>query len=94
MKPRSMCRCARAEERIIKHYLWQYGRSGACVVFAFRLGRGREGPKRFLGQFEGILQTDSYTAYDQIGGGLLPSALKGSIACLHRFQICCWVMVV
>jgi len=38
------------------------------VVFDFRLGRGREGPKRFLGQFEGILQTDGYTAYDQIGG--------------------------
>ena len=38
------------------------------MVFAFRLGRGREGPKRFLGRFEGILQTDGYTAYDQIGG--------------------------
>lgn len=34
----------------------------------FRLGRGRDGPKRFLGQFEGILQTDGYAAYDQIGG--------------------------
>ena len=39
-------------------YLWQYGRPGGCVVFDFRLGRGRDGPKRFLGQFEGILQTD------------------------------------
>ena len=38
------------------------------MVFDFRLGRGRDGPKRFLGQFEGILQTDGYTAYDQIGG--------------------------
>ncbi|MGO9304485.1 MAG: IS66 family transposase [Candidatus Korobacteraceae bacterium] len=49
-------------------YLWQYGRPGGSVVFDFRLGRGRDGPKRFLGQFEGILQTDGYTAYDQIGG--------------------------
>ncbi len=48
--------------------LWQYGRPGGTVVFDFRLGRGRDGPKRFLGQFEGILQTDGYTAYDQIGG--------------------------
>jgi transposase len=32
------------------------------------LGRGRDGPKRFLGPFEGILQTDGYAAYDQIGG--------------------------
>jgi hypothetical protein len=38
------------------------------VVFDFRLGRGRDGPKRFLGQFEGILQADGYAAYDQIGG--------------------------
>jgi transposase len=49
-------------------YLWQYGRPGGSVVFDFRLGRGRDGPRRFLGQFEGILQTDGYTAYDQIGG--------------------------
>src|SRR5260370_41643357 len=50
-------------------YLWQYSRPGGSVVFDFRLGRGRDGPKQFLGQFEGILQTDGYTAYDQIGGG-------------------------
>ena len=31
-------------------YLWQYGRPGGSVVFDFRLGRGRDGPKRFLGQ--------------------------------------------
>jgi transposase len=49
-------------------YLWQYGRPGGSVVFDFRLGRGRDGPRRFLGQFEGILQTDGYTAYDQVGG--------------------------
>ena len=49
-------------------YLWQYGRPGGTVVFDFRLGRGRDGPKRFLEQFEGILQTDGYKAYDQIGG--------------------------
>ena len=49
-------------------YLWQYGRPGGTVVFDFRLGRGRDGPKQFLGQFEGLLQTDGYAAYDQIGG--------------------------
>ena len=49
-------------------YLWQYSRPGGSAVFDFRLGRGRDGPKRFLGQFEGILQTDGYAAYDQIGG--------------------------
>ena len=38
------------------------------MVFDFRLGRGRDGPRQFLGQFEGILQTDGCAAYDQIGG--------------------------
>src|SRR6266576_2292115 len=49
-------------------YLWQYSRPGGTVVFDFRLGRGRDGPRQFLGQFEGLLQTDGYAAYDQIGG--------------------------
>jgi len=49
-------------------YLWQYSRPRGTVVFDFRLGRGRDGPKQFLGPFEGLLQTDGYAAYDQIGG--------------------------
>jgi len=49
-------------------YLWQYGSPGGSVVFDFRMGRSREGPKQFLGQFQGILQTDGYTAYDHTGG--------------------------
>lgn len=58
-------------------YLWQYGTPGGGVVFDFRLGRGREGPKQFLGQFEGLLQTDGYSAYDHVGG---PGMVHG----------CCW----
>jgi transposase len=49
-------------------YLWQYGKPGGETVFDFRLGRGREGPRKFLGNWEGILQTDGYVAYDDIGG--------------------------
>ena len=49
-------------------YLWQYSRPGATVVFDFRMGREREGPRRFLGNFEGILQSDGYAAYDHVGG--------------------------
>ena len=49
-------------------YLWQYSRPGGSVVFDFRMGREREGPKRFLGNFEGILQSDGYGAYDHVGG--------------------------
>jgi hypothetical protein len=58
-------------------YFWQYGRPGGGVVFEFRLGRGRDGPKEFLGQFEGILQTDGYVAYDGVGGPKIVHA-------------CCW----
>ncbi len=49
-------------------YLWQYGQPGGETVFEFQLGRGREGPRKFLGQWEGILQTDGYQAYDDVGG--------------------------
>jgi hypothetical protein len=58
-------------------YLWQYGRPGGGAVFDFRLGRGREGPKVFLEEFEGILQTDGYVAYEKVGGPKL----------IHA---CCW----
>jgi transposase len=49
-------------------YLWQYGRPGGSAVFEFRMGRDREGPKEFLGNYEGILQSDGYAAYHQVGG--------------------------
>jgi hypothetical protein len=49
-------------------YLWQYGRPGGATVFDFQMGRDRDGPKKFLGQWEGILQTDGYVAYDDVGG--------------------------
>jgi transposase len=50
-------------------YLWQYGSPGGSVVFDFRMGRDREGPAHFLVNFEGILQTDGYAAYDRGVGG-------------------------
>jgi transposase len=49
-------------------YLWQYSRPGGSVVFDFQLGRGRDGPKKFLAGFNGVLQTDGYAAYDKVGG--------------------------
>lgn len=55
-------------------YLWQYGRPGGSVMFDFRMGRGREGPLKFLGKFEGILQTDGYSAYERAGGPKLVHA--------------------
>jgi transposase len=53
-------------------YLWQYGTvsngSGGETVFDFQLGRGRDGPAKFLKDWNGILQTDGYPAYDKVGG--------------------------
>jgi hypothetical protein len=49
-------------------YLWQYGKPRGETVFEFQMGRGREGPRKFLGEWEGILQTDGYQAYKGIGG--------------------------
>ncbi len=49
-------------------YMWQYGSPGKGVVFDFRMGRDGEGPKQFLGNFNGILQTDGYSGYNHVGG--------------------------
>ena len=49
-------------------YLWQYGTPGGSVVFDFRMGREREGPRLFLAMYQGLLQTDGYAAYDRVGG--------------------------
>jgi transposase len=59
-------------------YLWQYGTPGGGAVFDFRMSRGREGPKQFLGAFAGILQTDDYIAYERGLGG------PGMV------HACCW----
>jgi transposase len=49
-------------------YLWQYGAPGGETVFDFQLGRGRDGPAKFLKGWNGILQTDGYQAYGRVGG--------------------------
>jgi transposase len=67
-------------------YLWQYGKPGGTVVFDFRLGRGREGPKQFLGDFAGILQSDGYVAYEGVGGPKLVHACCWAHARRYFFQ--------
>jgi transposase len=66
-------------------YMWEYSRPGGPVVFDFRMGRGREGPRNFLATFTGTLQCDGYGAYDCIGGpgmgyaGCMAHARRGFI---------------
>ncbi len=42
-------------------YLWQYDWPGGGVMFDFRLA-GRDGPKEFTDDYEGILRTDGHIA--------------------------------
>ena len=49
--------------------------AGRTCGIRLRMGREREGPKQFLGDFDGILQTDGYSVHDHIGGkGLVQAA--------------------
>jgi hypothetical protein len=79
-----------AESRGKNHqgYVWQYSRPGGPVIFDFQMGRGRDGPKKFLGEFAGVLQSDGYGAYDCLGGeglvhaGCMAHARRGFIDAL------------
>jgi transposase len=55
-------------------YMWQYGTPYGMTVFDFRMSRKREGPLNFLGNFDGLLQTDAYAAYDRVGGAQMVHA--------------------
>jgi len=49
-------------------YHWAYRDPiNKLACFDYRPGRGREGPKSFLKEFNGYLQTDGYAAYDELG---------------------------
>ena len=63
-----------AEEKTTQPTFGNTARPAGPVVFDFRMGREREGPKRFLGNFEGILQSDGYGAYDHVGGARIVHA--------------------
>lgn len=46
-------------------WFWVYQNSiSGLVLFDYRQGRGREGPKEMLKDFKGHLQTDGYSVYD------------------------------
>ena len=47
-------------------FLWAYVGDRSEVVFDFTPGRGRDGPKQFLGDYRGILQADAYSGYDHL----------------------------
>ena len=52
-------------------YMWEYSVPGGPVVFDFQMGRGRAGPAAFLKGYQGILQCDGYSAYAELGEGIV-----------------------
>lgn len=49
-----------------KSYLWAYVGDRGDVVFDFTMGRSRDGPVQFLGDYAGYLQADAYSGFDAV----------------------------
>jgi transposase len=62
-------------------YFFEFSRPQGLVVYDFQMSRGRAGPEDFLKGFEGVLQTDGYTGYDQVGakGGIVHAACMAHV---------------
>ncbi len=65
------CQTGEKTGRNHQAYIWEFSRPGSLVVFEFRMGRGREGPREFLKGFKGKLQSDGYDAYAKLGEGIV-----------------------
>lgn len=56
-------------------WLWTYRHPHGDVVFEWNISRSREGPRQFLKDFKGKLQTDGYGVYESLArernGGLI-----------------------
>jgi transposase len=56
------------KERCHHGYYWvYYSPIQKAVIYDYRPGRGREGPKEMLINFKGYLQSDGYSVYDWFG---------------------------
>jgi transposase len=49
-------------------WLWTYSQPEGDVVFEWNVSRSREGPREFLKNFKGKLQTDGYGVYESLSG--------------------------
>ena len=47
-------------------WLWTYSHPQGDVVFEWKISRSREGPREFLKNFQGQLQTDGYGVYESL----------------------------
>jgi transposase len=65
------CQTGEKTGRNHRAFVWEFSRPGAIVIFEFRMGRGRDGPREFLKGFRGKLQSDGYQAYAELGEGIV-----------------------
>jgi|SRR5271157_80298 len=65
------CQTGEKTGRNHRAFVWEFGRPGQMVIFEFQMGRGREGPRKFLKGFRGKLQSDGYAAYAELGEGIV-----------------------
>lgn len=65
------CQTPEKTGRNHRAYMWEYSTPAGGVIFDFQMGRGRDGPARFLKGFVGTLQSDGYGAYDDLGAGIV-----------------------
>jgi transposase len=65
------CQTGEKTGRNHRAYMWEYSVPGGAVVFDFQMGRGRAGPAAFLQGFRGVLQSDGYSAYADLGAGIV-----------------------
>lgn len=61
-----------------KSFLWAYVGDLGEVVFDFTMGRSRDGPVKFLGDYAGYLQADAYSGFDAVYS-------KGTVV-----EVACW----
>jgi len=67
-------------------YQWVYQAPlEGLVLFDYQKGRGKNGPKAILDQFQGYLQTDGYAVYDKLTKGRKDISLLGCMAHARRY---------
>lgn len=65
------CQTEEKSGRNHRAFIWEFSRPGGAVVFDFQMGRGRAGPKEFLKNFRGKLQSDGYAVYADLSQGIV-----------------------
>lgn len=80
-------------------FTWR-SRPGGDVLFEWRVSRSREGPREFLKNFRGKLQTDGYSAYESLAKerdnllliGCWAHARRGFHEALSESKLAAWLV--